>query len=240
MTDIDIQSLKLARVELPDFHPEAPGADTIYGFLVRVSRECILVDTGVGTGNDVIDRLYRPERVDLRRALAEVGASVDEITGIVNSHLHFDHCGNNQLFPGVPIYVQRAELDAAAQPHYTVPEWVEFAGANYVTVDGSHSISPHLELVSTPGHTPGHQSLLVRSGDRLDVIVAQAAYAAAEFEAFRAVPSDDSTLEAYIHSNATWSRDPYVDSLRTLHGLRPSRAFFSHDPTAWEEQRAAT
>lgn len=95
--------LRLATVELPDFHPEAPGSDTIHGFVVRDGRDCILVDTGVGSGSRLIDRLYKPDRVDLAVALGRLGLQVDQITAIVNSHLHFDHCGNNSLFPGVPI-----------------------------------------------------------------------------------------------------------------------------------------
>ena len=101
MPGIDIEPLRLAQVELPDFHPEAPGFDAIYGFLVREGSDCILVDTGIGTGSPLIDRLYKPDRVELSVALAEVGSSLDQVTAIVNSHLHFDHCGNNSLFPGI-------------------------------------------------------------------------------------------------------------------------------------------
>lgn len=211
MPDIDVTPLRLAELELPDFHPEAPGLDVIFGFLVRDSGNCILVDTGVGAGSPLIDRLYKPNCVELADALARAGASLREVTAIVNSHLHFDHCGNNSLFPDVPIYVQQAELDAARQPHYTVSEWVEFPGANYVPVQGRHSISSRLELLPTPGHTPGHQSLLVHAGEHVEIIVAQAAYTAAEFQAFQSdgvgLPDtrDSPALQAFLESNATWS-----------------------------------
>lgn len=240
MTEVDVVPLRLARVELPDFHPEAPGSDTIFGFLVRDADDCILVDTGVGAGSPLIDRLYKPDRVDLSVALAEAGASLGQVTAVVNSHLHFDHCGNNSLFAGVPIFVQQDELDAARQPHYTVPEWVHFSGARYVPVQGRHSISANLELVPTPGHTPGHQSLLVRSESRVEVVVAQAAYTAAEFQLFMTAIGeagngpDDPTLRAFIESNATWSPEPYVASLQAIREIGPERAFFSHDPTVWE------
>ena len=238
MPEIDITQLRLARVELPDFHPEAPGSDVIHGFLVRDGGDCILVDTGVGTGSALIDRLYRPQRVELSAALAKAGSSLDEVTAVVNSHLHFDHCGNNSLFPGVPIFVQKTELDAAREPQYTVPEWVEFPGASYVAVDGRHSISENLELVPTPGHTPGHQSLLVRSGEHVELVVAQAAYTAEEFQLFGS-STDPAALEPFIKSNAVWSREAYVSSLAALHQLRLRRAFFSHDPVAWEATEEA-
>lgn len=238
MPQVDITQLRLAQVELPDFHPEAPGTDVIHGFLVRDGADCVLVDTGVGTGSALIDRLYKPDRVELSDALAGAGVSLGQVTALVNSHLHFDHCGNNSLFPGVPIFVQGEELDAAREPQYTVPEWVEFPGANYVAVDGRHSISPNLELVATPGHTPGHQSLLVRSGDHVEIVVAQAAYTGVEFQLFGS-GNDPAALEPFIKSNAVWSRESYVASLAALHQLRPRRAFFSHDPVAWKATEEA-
>jgi len=238
--DVEIERLLLARIELPAFHPEGPGPCEIYGFLVRDSEHCILVDTGIGTDNALIDRLYEPRRVELATALDNVGASLGAVTAIVNSHLHFDHCGNNSRFPGVPIFVQRAELDAATTPDYTVPAWIDFPGAHYVPVDGRRSISPNLELVPTPGHTPGHQSLLARSGNRVEMIVAQAAYTADEFQRFQARRAEgvdaleDETLEPFIRSNASWRREEYVRSLATIQRERPNRAWFSHDPVTWE------
>lgn len=244
MSEIDIQPLRLATVVLPDFHPGAPGTDAVYAFLVRVGGSCTLVDTGVGTGSRLIDRLYQPERVELSHALAEVGAALEDVDAIVSSHLHFDHCGNHVLFPGVPIFVQQAELDAAREPHYTVPEWVDFPGAHYVPVRGRHAISEHLELLPTPGHTPGHQSLLVRSEGRVEIVVAQAAYEAAELELFLAGGLESpgspafATLQAFVESNASWSRAAYLSSLAAIGQAGPQRAFFSHDPVAWNASPA--
>ena len=238
LPDIEVTPLRLAQLELPEFHPEAPGRDTIYGFLVREADQCILVDTGVGNDSELIERLYRPDCVDLATALGEAGVAPRDVTAVVNSHLHFDHCGNNAAFPGVPIFVQRAELEAASQPHYTVEDWVRFPDAHYVPIEGRHALSAGVELVPTPGHTPGHQSVILRSGRGVDCIVAQAAYTAAEFQAFGATPSDalagaDPELEAFLASNATWSRESYSASLADLHGLQPRRAYFSHDRTIW-------
>jgi glyoxylase-like metal-dependent hydrolase (beta-lactamase superfamily II) len=238
VAEVEVRSLRLAQVELPEFHPEAPGTDTVYGFLVRDGAECILVDTGIGTGNALIDRLYKPDRVDLGQALEAVGASIGEISAVVNSHLHFDHCGNNPQFSGVPIYVQQAELDAAQTQHYTVPEWVDFPGANYVALEGDHKLSARLELRATPGHSPGHQSLLVHARNGVDLIAAQAAYTAAEFEFFNdrtGRGAEPGRLEACIESNAVWSPAAYVDSVESLHRDRPLRVYFSHDPTVWQE-----
>lgn len=234
MAKVHIEQIRLGQVTLPEFHPAAPGTDTVYAFLVRDPTNCVLVDTGVGTGNEVIDRLYQPERLELAGALADSGVSIRDITAVVNSHLHFDHCGNNWLFPGVPIFVQQAELDAAREEHYTIPEWVDFPGANLIPVRGSHSLSANLELLPTPGHTPGHQSLLIRSDRGVEIVVAQAAYSAAEFQRFHEVGPSDPAFQPYLELNATWSKDAYLASLKVLEQLGPKRAFFSHDDRGWE------
>ena len=225
LSDLEVQTLRLARLHLPDFHPLAPGTDEVCAFLVRDGPECVLVDTGVGADEALIERLYRPERVDLAQALDAVGASLDEVTAVVNSHMHFDHCGNNRLFPGTPIYAQQAELDASTQRGYTVPDWVDFEGALYVPVSGTQAISEHLELVPTPGHTPGHQSLCVRTPEGTEIVVAQAAHTGAEFQSF--VSGDFEMPEGH------WSPEAYVSSLEALAALEPTRAFFSHDPRGW-------
>jgi len=238
MPEVEIRPLELAQVELPEFHPEAPGIDTIYGFLVRDERSCVLVDTGVGIDSDLINGLYKPVRADLSAVLRDAGASIPEITAIVNSHLHFDHCGNNSFFPGVPIFVQEAELKAAEAAGYTVPDWVGFAGARYEAVSGSRSLSDSIELIPTPGHAPGHQSLAVRSGERVEVVVAQASYTAAEFQHFGSTTAthglrEDAEAASHLRSNTTWSEEAYLASLARLHGLRPDKAYFSHDPIVW-------
>jgi len=235
-----IHPVKLARVELPDFHPAAPGSDTVYGFLVRDGPDCVLVDTGVGADHPGIARLYRPDLVDLEQALEAVGASIDQVTAVVNSHLHFDHCGQNARFPGVPIYVQEAELEAARRAHYTVPEWVQFPGARYESIRGVCALSERLELHPTPGHTPGHQSLIVHTPRGIETVAAQAAYTRAEFEQFQDVgiaTLDDCRsreLTTCLAKNASASQADYVDSLVRLRELRPRRVYFSHDPEPWE------
>jgi glyoxylase-like metal-dependent hydrolase (beta-lactamase superfamily II) len=234
LSTVQITQLRLGQVTLPEFHPAAPGTDTIFAFLVREQANCVLVDTGVGTGSETIRKLYRPECRDLAAVLAEAGASLGDVTAVVNSHLHFDHCGNNSLFPGVPIFVQQAELDAAQEQHYTVPEWVDFPGVNFAPIRGRHSLSDRLELVPTPGHTPGHQSLLVRSDDGIEIVVAQAAYSTAEFRLFHQLDPSDPAFQSHLDLNASWSREAYLASLRELQQLRPQRAFFSHDAEPWE------
>jgi hypothetical protein len=90
---------------------------------------------------------------------------------VVNTHLHFDHCGGNHLFAGKPIYVQRRELDdARSQDDYTIREWVEAPGVRYVPVDGELELLPGLRLAPAPGHTRGMEVVVVEAGGRPMVV----------------------------------------------------------------------
>ena len=91
---------------------------------------------------------------------------VSRVAVVVNTHLHFDHCGGNRLFPGIPIHVQRRELaDARTEDDYTVREWVDFPGATYVEHDGEAEILPGVRLLPAPGHTAGHQIVVVETDE---------------------------------------------------------------------------
>jgi N-acyl homoserine lactone hydrolase len=122
----------------------------------------VLVDTGL------IDT--RPEIDDMSPTLHPENIPRDVVC-IINTHLHFDHCGGNRLFPGVPIHVQARELaDARTLDDYTIAEWVDFDGATYVEHDGEAEVLPGIRVLPTPGHTDGHQSVLVETGGRRVVV----------------------------------------------------------------------
>jgi N-acyl homoserine lactone hydrolase len=94
-----------------------------------------------------------------------------EVVCVINTHLHFDHCGGNRLFPGVPIHVQARELvDARSVVDYTVREWVDFEGATCVEHRGEAEVLPGLRLLPTPGHSIGHQAVLVDTEEGLNVL----------------------------------------------------------------------
>jgi glyoxylase-like metal-dependent hydrolase (beta-lactamase superfamily II) len=229
--EVEIIPIRVAELELPETHPEGPGSCEVFAFLVRDGDTRFLVDTGVGEGNTVIETLYKPRRSDLVAALGRLGVEPRALSALVNSHLHFDHCGNNRQFPGVPIFVQEEEYDAASAAHYTVPGWVHFAGAAYRRVRGRRRLSPRVELIPSPGHTPGHQSVLVETARGTELVVAQAAYSAAEFASFGS--------RASAGRPDAWSPEVYVESLAHLHALQPVRAFFSHDSASWSAESRA-
>ena len=106
-----------------------------------------------------------------------------DVVCVINTHLHFDHCGGNRVFAGTPIHVQRAEREAARADGYTVPAWVEFEGATYVEHDGEAEILAGVRVLPTPGHSPGHQSVLVDTDDGLVVLAGDVGYGWEQFDA---------------------------------------------------------
>jgi N-acyl homoserine lactone hydrolase len=213
--------LHLADVTYPPGHPRT-GVGPVFAFAVRTESGVLLVDTGIGPPHPLIDRLYQPVRYSLEDALAAHNIAMTEITAIVNTHLHFDHCGGNALFPGVPAFVQRAEREAARAPAYTVPEWLTYEGARFELLDGDAEITPavrrSVRTIATPGHTPGHQSVLVSDAEEAIVIAGQAVETAADFR--------DAIERPNAHPDTAANAQKLLD-------LAPARVYFSHDRVYW-------
>ena len=215
-----IDRLHLAELALPAWHPRAAdGVGLVLGYVVHHPDGPIVVDTGVGRGSDLIDELYRPTVHDLVARLAEVGVDERDVAAVVCSHLHFDHCGQNASLRA-PVHVQAAERVAAVAPHYTVPEWAALPEERWRVANGDVELADGVRIVATPGHTPGHQSVVVTGGDEVVVLAGQCAYTAAEF-AGGTVPVED------VH-DPSWHASA-LDSLRRLRSLQPARVVFAHD-----------
>jgi N-acyl homoserine lactone hydrolase len=114
----------------------------------------VLVDTGmIDSRPEVDDMSPTPHPENIPR----------DVVCVINTHLHFDHCGGNRLFPGVPIHVQARELADARSLEYTIREWVDFDGATYVEHEGEAEVLPGIHLLPAPGHTDGHQVVVVET-----------------------------------------------------------------------------
>ena len=129
----------------------------VYVHVIDHPAARVLVDTGMTE--------LHPEVADLDPRLVPLSEQAFDLAGVdvvVNTHLHFDHCGGNHLFAGQPIYVQRQELeDARTEDDYTIREWVDAPGVRYEPVDGELELLPGLRLVPAPGHTRGMQVVVV-------------------------------------------------------------------------------
>jgi N-acyl homoserine lactone hydrolase len=166
----------------------------------------VLVDTGLTELHPLVadmDPLLTP-------LSTHADFDVDGITIVVNTHLHFDHCGGNHLFAGKPIYVQRRELDdARSLDDYTIREWVEAPGLQYVPLDGEFEVLPGVRLVPTPGHTPGSQVVVVDTGGDPIVIAGDTAVFFGELD------------------------EPRTDGQRLIRGLNPELVWLSHAHQPW-------
>jgi len=166
----------------------------------------ILVDTGLTA--------LHPAVADMDPQLEPLSehadVDLDSITAVVNTHLHFDHCGGNHLFAGRPIYVQRAELDdARTQDDYTIREWVDAPGVEYTPIDGELELLPGVRLVPAPGHTRGSQIVVVETGERPIVIAGDTAVWFGELDA------------------------PETEGQRLIRSLDPQQVWLSHAAEPW-------
>jgi glyoxylase-like metal-dependent hydrolase (beta-lactamase superfamily II) len=145
--------------------------------VVETGTERILIDTGLNPAA-IADPAAYYDRPDIFAAVAleqeqSVAEQVDvgTLTKVVLTHLHWDHVGGLALIPAsVPLVVQRAEWqaghqDAAVLRNLFIPRDYADDGREVVLVDGDCDLlgDGSIELLFTPGHTPGHQS--IRIGD---------------------------------------------------------------------------
>ncbi len=106
MPNITVHRLHMGSVKLPGRYNPPTYQDTrteVFAYLIVAGTDVVLIDTGIGEGNSYIDHKFNPRRVSLVEELARFGLQTSDVDLVVNSHLHFDHCGNNQLFPQAQI-----------------------------------------------------------------------------------------------------------------------------------------
>jgi len=148
-------------------------------FVIKGEGKTILVDTGA-SDPAYAEKYHLPivqeDKMKILNALGGIGVTVDKIDFLINTHLHWDHCFNNNLFPGKKIYVQKSEFNFAMDPwpvfrsaydHYKVnrtPPW-ECSIPNFEFVDGDPEILPGIKLIKMAGHSPGSQGVMVDTSE---------------------------------------------------------------------------
>lgn len=165
----------------------------------------ILVDTGMTRLHDAVadmDPRLEP--------LSAQGFDIQSVDAVINTHLHFDHCGGNHLFVDRPIYVQRVELeDARSLEDYTIREWVDAPGVTYSPVDGEMELVPGVRLVPAPGHTRGSQIVVVETDQRPIVIAGDTAVWFGELD------------------------EPATEGQRLIRALDPQQVWLAHVAEPW-------
>jgi N-acyl homoserine lactone hydrolase len=170
-----------------------------------------------------------PSAAEIVPQLARLGIAPGDIRYVVNSHLHFDHCGGNAQFANATLIVHTKEWRAAQRPTL-------HAAGIYNPLDFDHMISvrqvdDELDLFgdgsvvvfATPGHTPGHQSLRVTLESGTVVLAADCCYL-------------KQTLDATHLPKNAYNKDQMRASLDLLRQYQGdgARIFFGHDPEFWK------
>lgn len=144
-------------------------------YLIETATERVLVDAGLHPGAVADAKSHYGGAKSLRAFQLELDAGIDRqldlatMTKVVLTHLHFDHAGGLALLPPrLPVFIQRREWEAAHDRaaiarNFYLPRDYDGIGERLVRVDGDYDLlgDGSIQLLLTPGHTPGHQSVQV-------------------------------------------------------------------------------
>jgi glyoxylase-like metal-dependent hydrolase (beta-lactamase superfamily II) len=222
----------------PDGHNRIPM--TLNCLLIRSEERTILVDTGLGTrlsDNEARRWGLRRPRGGLVESLRSAGVSPEEVDTVINTHLHSDHCSGNTRFEGdviVPTYpnaeyvVQRVEWAAFRNPdprtrgtYFAENFQPILEGGKAHLLHGDTQISEHVKCVVTPGHTRGHQSVVIHSGDWYGMFVGDLASYAVHMDRLSWMTAYDAEPLETIETKKLW---------RKWAVERKAWLFFQHDP----------
>lgn len=226
---------------LVDSQPSGVTADVpVMCFAVDTGDGVVVFDTGLHEsccGADpsahfgamwTLFEVRCPRHALIDERLRQAGYAVDEVGWVVNSHLHFDHAGRNAAFPAAKEYVRACELtwawERSKKPSGVLAgDLAELRGEQW-DYDDEFDLLAGVRLISTPGHTPGHQAMHVEFADgRTYVCAGDAAY----------------TLEAVIEHTPTGrpsDTDAARQSLRRITAL-DAQILTAHDVDQWREVR---
>ncbi|MDZ5620109.1 MBL fold metallo-hydrolase [Nocardioides sp. HM23] len=224
----DVRRITLGTfVRPPEETGAGPRIEAVYGYLVHHEHGLVLLDTGIGEGDEETDAWYRPQRVALPHALSTAGVDVADLALVANCHLHFDHCGGNPLLGHTPILAQGAELATARAGDYTIDRLIDHPGSNYQELGGETEVLPGLHVIPTPGHVDGHQSLVVECEDGSVVLAGQSHDTASAWTADVLAAQ----ARALGHSEPLPTAPAWVERLLAFD---PRRVVFAHDAAVWE------
>ena len=207
----------------------------VAAFLIQTDDgKNVLVDTGLSP--DHIDdpecRIPKPDVLvtmtpedDIRHQLGLIGVKPEDIDIVVMTHFDFDHAGGNRFFPDAAFVVQREQYEyAKATPERCFALDWDLQELDYRLIEGDQELLPGIELVTTPGHAPGHQSLIVRGLPNTGTVIlsSDAAHTHLEFEEERADPNNDA--ETILAS---------IRKLKRIRDAENATLLLNHDADHW-------
>jgi len=191
--------------------------------LIILDKEKILVETGIGELPEAYRKFHTTKRKpdqELKAQLQKHGTKPEDITSVINTHLHFDHCGNNASFLNAKFYVQAEELRYAYAPdRFQKAAYLKrFFDANldYVPIRGKHRLTDNIVLIPTPGHSIGHQSVLIKGEGKNLVYCGDAAPLRENLEK-RNIPG------------VLYRADQALESIDKLRSIKNAGYIYSHD-----------
>jgi N-acyl homoserine lactone hydrolase len=207
----------------------------VAAFLIQTDDgKNVLVDTGLSPDHieDPECRIRRPDVVvtmtpedDIRHQLGLIGVKPQDIDIVVMTHFDFDHAGGNRFFPDAEFVVQREQYEyAKATPERCFALDWDLQELDYRLIEGDQELLPGIELVTTPGHAPGHQSLIVRGLPNTGTVIlsSDAAHTHLEFEEERADPNNDA--ETILAS---------IRKLKRIRDAENATLLLNHDADHW-------
>ncbi len=220
-----VPRLLYSRYFEPDANHLVPmSTTTLY---VEAGDQKIVVDTGFGTrmGEDALARWHvsRPKG-DLTTQLAFLGVSADDITLVIDTHLHSDHCSGNvkfaddgetllPTFPNAEYVVQRGEYDDAMHPNertratYLSENYADLVASGQMRLlDGDTDLAPGIRGVVTPGHTPYHMSVRFESEGQHAAYLCDMASYAVHFERLGWMTAYDVEPLRTLDTKRTWQQ----------------------------------
>jgi glyoxylase-like metal-dependent hydrolase (beta-lactamase superfamily II) len=177
--------------------------------LVRGGGSTLLIETGIGTKltGPARDRIYPGDHGHLINELATLGVAPGDVTHVVNTHLHADHCGGNTrrdgdavvaAFPNARYFVEAGEFEAAMHPNertrgtYFAENFEPLLrDGRLELIDGEREVLPGVTFVPAPGHTADHAVIALASGGETALYTGDLAHHAVQFERPAWIPAFD-------------------------------------------------
>lgn len=212
--------------------------------LIMTTEGNVLFDTGLdpigiekpeevwGEKRHTIARMTSED--DIRNRLGEVGLRPDDIRFVVNSHFHWDHTGGNQFFEHSTFIVQKSEYRFGFHPDDFVSEVYRVRQfdlpLDYHLIEDDYNLLDGVTILTTPGHTPGHQSLLVSLPETGHILLSgDALYT-------------NLSLTEGIPPGNSWNTSQSVRSIKEMKAVTThlhGKVAITHDPQFWEQFKPA-
>ncbi len=205
--------------------------------LVRTGRQNVLIETGIG--NKMPERLIKVfgQPAKLLDNLSAAGVAPEDIDVVINTHLHFDHCGWNTVrkgdqmvatFPKAKYYVQEAEWQHGRRQHER--DAISYMSDNYdplirngqmQLIYGEQEVVPGVSVKIFPGHTANMQAVMVRSGEKTACYISDLIPTSAHVDLTWVMAFDLFPLQT-IESRKSYYAQAVPEKWLTI---------FTHDPT---------